>query len=1534
MACISSIREQKSTKINNNLPPESTNRSQNKLSVTERLKKLVIFKSRKRGQEKGRRLASIQELGEKVDINIFFGRLEEKGVLAKLRHEGTIIMYGVRSNQLQIILTRSVESSVRNTLLESSGYSQACLDYFIRYDFVKSFKFEQDSGFLCSNGHGLATIGFVIYDGKRHYGVTVNHGAHINPSQAFYDQTSKFCNKQIGGHFFSAFRVSPLANNNNNYNNNISLLNDIESDHRSRNISSASIRTKSLPLVSFTTAPGYVPVPMIEQEVFRSISQEHSMDFTVIELTESLVDYKESTIHFEPISEGTSLWIDTWNGPHECVVHSVSVAVQIDNNSCFTDMVLLRNNNSVQRGDSGCVYIRQNRLYLIHLGRITYELEERSKKFSFNVAVPLKNEWDLMKKAIICRKIKLGYLFALQIRRDLLTGVIPCQDHTAVLLASYIAQAELGDFIEDEYVDHTYLKTLRLLPNQTDDLEIKIMEHHREHIGQTPPDAEFNLLDTARKVELYGIKMHPAKDHEGVSLNLAVAHMGVLVFQGYTKINTFSWAKIRKLSFKRKKFLTKLHPEGYGYYKDTVEFYFDTRNECKNFWKKCIEHHAFFRCHSVKRLARNKTRVVSKGSSFRYCGRTQKQLTEFVRDHFVKRSTFERSASQRTMASVGKTPTPNTGTLNSKHEFLMHNTSSGSHTLERAHTIEDDGSPKRSDRARSTERPNEKKKSALEQLERTTKGASDDFNYEYYRLSYDDKIANSNRVNGVRKICAGTNDNDDGVSRGSYHLSVECSLDKRDSSLDALDDHARSESDVEELTVEKSDSNENVKKVQVVLEADSFDRGGEDEEELGKNKEAENNDEKELPEESKEGAEMKENITEESVSQEEQAENIDATQEGADDEEEALNEINANKIKDLLSETLIDSEHEEDEIKNETDVLNGNTNLDKNIAEEHLNEDIPYFLYKRSADRSRSVSREASTERPRMSREDKRLEMEQIKTSLKSNRTRRDQSPSLVIDYKSLPSKDSFSFVDDTVSPTEEKNLIDLMRIRDSGRHVTLPLAPVVVATQTLPVAESLDMANYDPPAPLLPSVPIVEESSEEQSLSDTHSSAPTVREIEEDEKSDKSEFMRCDTVAETVAKFLADERNLAPPYPPPPIPCLEEKEKEESEPEEIATAADLLSPSSSKLNTIPAIDDDEEEQRFSDCDVMTETVSSFLAKPLDLELPPPPPPPLLCDIDLDDDSFNSSPKRKKLVKFAGSSTDSSRTDLSERQRKGMSSASSDTSEKEAESSTSVSSPSDAYEKGILLSSGAPKASMEDLSGTTDSEDGIAAKNDLEDNNRQVTDVKLSLGFSESELETLVEDSSYREHQSNAGHPYMERSSSDEEEDTLGPLQSDGIEKKFEDLLEAQLAEDSSESDENPIADIEEAADILDADVFRNPYNVKGDQYDFEMSPIKTQGSIKSDAELFDSSSSDGEEVGRMENEENRDLLEALEKLDLPETVHEDDDRGMGEEFKAEVVDSSSAESDFVDVAQILREKNKSRSSAESDQHAESNTEN
>nr|CAI5841543.1 unnamed protein product [Callosobruchus analis] len=209
-------------------------------------------------------------------------------------------------------------------------------------------------------------------------------------------------------------------------------------------------------------------------------------------------------------------------------------------------------------------------------------------------------------------------------------GLMQCNENTAALMASYIVQAECGDYAAEDYPDHTYLSTYKFVPHQDQELEKKIMENHKKHV----------------RCELYGIKMHPAKDHENVPLNLAVAHMGIIVFQNYTKINTFSWAKIRKISFKRKRFLIKLHPEGYGYYKDTVEFFFEGRNECKNFWKKCVENHGFFRCSSVKNVSRHKTRVLSRGSSFRYSGKTQKEIIEFVRDNYVKRQTFQSGSVQ------------------------------------------------------------------------------------------------------------------------------------------------------------------------------------------------------------------------------------------------------------------------------------------------------------------------------------------------------------------------------------------------------------------------------------------------------------------------------------------------------------------------------------------------------------------------------------------------------------------------------------------------------------------------------------------------------------------------------------------------------------------------------------------------------------------------------------------------------------------------------------------------------------------------
>uniref|UniRef100_A0A673ZBF5 FERM, ARHGEF and pleckstrin domain-containing protein 2 n=1 Tax=Salmo trutta TaxID=8032 RepID=A0A673ZBF5_SALTR len=230
------------------------------------------------------------------------------------------------------------------------------------------------------------------------------------------------------------------------------------------------------------------------------------------------------------------------------------------------------------------------------------------------------------------------YLFSLQMKRDLLEGKLSCTENTASLLASHLLQSEIGDY--DDVADRDFLKLNKLLPNQ-ERIQERIMELHHRHLGQTPADSDFQVLEIARKLEMYGVRFHPAADREGTKINLAVAHIGLQVFQGNTKINTFNWSKIRKLSFKRKRFLIKLYPEVHGPHQDTLEFQMVSRDQCKIFWKNCVEHHSFFRLLDQPQ-PKSKAILFSRGSSFRYSGRTQKQLVEYVKDSGARRTPYQR----------------------------------------------------------------------------------------------------------------------------------------------------------------------------------------------------------------------------------------------------------------------------------------------------------------------------------------------------------------------------------------------------------------------------------------------------------------------------------------------------------------------------------------------------------------------------------------------------------------------------------------------------------------------------------------------------------------------------------------------------------------------------------------------------------------------------------------------------------------------------------------------------------------------------
>ncbi|XP_069157121.1 tyrosine-protein phosphatase non-receptor type 4 isoform X1 [Procambarus clarkii] len=269
------------------------------------------------------------------------------------------------------------------------------------------------------------------------------------------------------------------------------------------------------------------------------------------------------------------------------------------------------------------------------------------------------------------------YHVFLQLRRDVLEGRLGVQPSTAALLASYALQSELGDYILEEH-GNTYLADMRLVPNQTDELEKKIMELHKLHKGQTPADAEFNFLDHAKRLDLYGVDLHKVRDSTNREIHLGVTAIGLVVFQNAIKINTFSWAKIVKISFKRKQFFIQLRREVTDQadskedpssflqifkkklytksenYDSVLGFNLASYRACKCLWKSCVEHHTFFRLHTPRTPARKN--LLTLGSKFRYSGRTEFQTVEECKRRARVERTFVRSPSKRFARQTVPTP--------------------------------------------------------------------------------------------------------------------------------------------------------------------------------------------------------------------------------------------------------------------------------------------------------------------------------------------------------------------------------------------------------------------------------------------------------------------------------------------------------------------------------------------------------------------------------------------------------------------------------------------------------------------------------------------------------------------------------------------------------------------------------------------------------------------------------------------------------------------------------------------------------------
>ncbi|NXP04201.1 PTN3 phosphatase, partial [Thinocorus orbignyianus] len=265
------------------------------------------------------------------------------------------------------------------------------------------------------------------------------------------------------------------------------------------------------------------------------------------------------------------------------------------------------------------------------------------------------------------------HLFFLQLKTDIEEGRLSCPINSAVVLASYAVQSQLGDY--NASLHHSgYLSNYNFIPEQNKDFLTKVESLHEQHSGLKQSEAESCYINIARTLEFYGVELHSGRDLHNLDLMIGIASGGIAVYRKLICTSFYPWVNILKISFKRKKFFIQQRQKHNESREHIVAFNMLNYRACKNLWKSCVEHHTFFQAkkslpHEKKILSHYWTfgsRNPTKSVNSQYC---RKVIGGMVWNPSMRRSLSVEHLETKSLPSRSPPITPNWRSPRLRHEI-------------------------------------------------------------------------------------------------------------------------------------------------------------------------------------------------------------------------------------------------------------------------------------------------------------------------------------------------------------------------------------------------------------------------------------------------------------------------------------------------------------------------------------------------------------------------------------------------------------------------------------------------------------------------------------------------------------------------------------------------------------------------------------------------------------------------------------------------------------------------------------------------